>query len=345
MAGEIIQNVSGQQYEKVPNGETGDSIVQNADGTKSMATPRSAGNASYRSSTNTSTPPSSGQIRWNDGDQALATKLFIDNSDSDGIDYTTFLGNVKIGDAIYIQDQGDPNKYQYWNITNITSPSGYKEYDVTLLDAVGGNFGNNNKLLTSYRPQGGTLQNLATTVEAAQAPSPPLGTPEPTDEFLFVDNSNELVKIGLIRDIAAANVTDAFVSGTGTNIIATSTPKALEIFDSNFYSSAPGVIGYDSVTFTGLKVFVPLRFIVTCTVSIRSPGSTDFFFQIYAGNTPIGEQVDVSGDGTSRARNFTVRAFTQVMTPNDIIELRVSNNNDNITNITATMDIQFAGTT
>ena len=344
MAGELIENVSGNEYQKVANGAVGDTVIQNADGTKSMGASRSPGTVPYKVNMDTSTPPGSGEIRWDSAAQTVATEIYIDNISDEGVDYSLFASEVINGDGLYLQDQLDPGKYQYWSLDVVFSQPGYQRYKVTLISSAGADFTPGSKILVSFRPDAGILHTIADVSRGGGGP--PTGTPEASDEFLFYDiDDGGTAKLALIRDIAAANITDAFVSGSGSNIATTGTLAPLPIFTNNFYTSAVGVIARDIFQDEGFIINAPLRFVVTCTCSMRTNATDDFVFQIFSDNQPIGEELDVSGDGNQRARNFTLRAFTGVMTPGGKIELRVRNGGDTINSITATMDIQFAGVT
>ena len=123
----------------------------------------------------------------------------------------------------------------------------------------------------------------------------------------------------------------------------TGTPTALAVYNNTqtFYSSSPVLI--KTVGDTGLTSSAPLRFEVTCDLTVRTSGQTDFFAQIYAGGLPCGEIQDISGDGPSKAVYSSLTAFTHLLNVGDAIELRVWDGGETVANIIATMKVRLAG--
>ena len=189
--------------------------------------------------------------------------------------------------------------------------------------------------------------SIAKTVGGIQAQlnDQDLITPSVADEVLIFDQSDGFKpKITSLREIISLAYIDAFISGSdNSGIITTATPTALTVFNNTttFYSSSPILI--KTVGDTGFTTLAPVRYEVTCSVTVRTGGTTDFFAQVYAGGLPCGEIQDISGDGNSKAVYSGITAFTHLLNINDTIELRIWDSGETINDIVATMKIRFAG--
>src|SRR5262245_52404517 len=80
----------------------------------------------------TTAPPSSGQLRMNNADQTLPTKLYIHKSTAPGVDIGSALLAVKTGDLIYVQDKDDGSQWRlYTAAANAIDQTTYVEVTVT----------------------------------------------------------------------------------------------------------------------------------------------------------------------------------------------------------------------
>jgi hypothetical protein len=185
------------------------------------------------------------------------------------------------------------------------------------------------------------LQEFKSQLEEAVAGTiTPVGATT-ADLLPYVDSVTgaiEFTPVNLMLDSALVIATD---SGSGTSIVTSGTPTALPIFDTDFYSSTPAVT--DTAGDLGITLGVPSRFRVGITASVAAGVGNDFLFQVYVGGVACGRVVTVSGDGTGKLMNFAMQCISQVVTPTDTVELRVSNSGDTITSISADMFVQFAG--
>jgi hypothetical protein len=77
--------------------------------------------------------PGSGLFKWNNGTQASATVIFIDDNEASGQAVTTFIGQLEPGGYLFLQQADDATRWQHWRITSITDASGYTKFGVSLL--------------------------------------------------------------------------------------------------------------------------------------------------------------------------------------------------------------------
>lgn len=97
----------------------------------------SGGAAEYVFNTNTSAPPSSGQIRLNNATQSSATIIWVHNVTNGGVDLKRALETTPIGAKLVIQDQDDSSKYANYQVAGALIDGGtYWEIPITFL--VGG---------------------------------------------------------------------------------------------------------------------------------------------------------------------------------------------------------------
>jgi hypothetical protein len=76
-------------------------------------------------------PPSGGQVRANNADQTLATKLWIANITAPGNDAGNVLRQTKMGEQIYIQDKDDASRWQLYDVlADAIDRTGYVEIAV-----------------------------------------------------------------------------------------------------------------------------------------------------------------------------------------------------------------------
>ncbi len=81
--------------------------------------PNSGGllSSEYRFSTSiVKADPGSGRFRYDNAVHASVTEIFIDDINNDGVDISTLLGLIAIGDRLYIQQSDDASKFAVWNV-------------------------------------------------------------------------------------------------------------------------------------------------------------------------------------------------------------------------------------
>lgn len=109
--------------------------------------------------TATSGNPGNTFLLWNTVTQTAATQVNVSHINADGYDIDVLLALITTGTIFIIQDSGDSNIYQKWQVSATpVAQTGYFELPVTLLDSGGGgSFSNNtNVLFIVATPAGGT---------------------------------------------------------------------------------------------------------------------------------------------------------------------------------------------
>ncbi len=82
---------------------------------------------------------SSGQLRANDGDPGLATHLYIATTDAEGNDATTWLDTLA-NSRLKVSQQGASATYALYDVSSVTSNTGYRDLTVSLVNQSAGSF-------------------------------------------------------------------------------------------------------------------------------------------------------------------------------------------------------------
>jgi hypothetical protein len=103
--------------------------------------------------------PNNGTVYWNNAVQILATDLVFSHLTSNNIDVDLFLGFLKSGDTVVLQDATNSNNYQKWVLSaNPTVvPNTSVTYPVTLVTSAGTGttgFANNHNLIVVLQSVG-----------------------------------------------------------------------------------------------------------------------------------------------------------------------------------------------
>jgi hypothetical protein len=85
----------------------------------------------------TTAPPASGQVRLNNTDQTMATRLYISNLSAIGIDRSMILDLLTAGNTIILNDKDDATKAMKYQATSVSAQSGYYDIGVTLVESRG----------------------------------------------------------------------------------------------------------------------------------------------------------------------------------------------------------------
>jgi hypothetical protein len=101
--------------------------------------PRSASRlGEFNLNGNTSPPPASGQYRFDNADQTLATHLYIHSVTADSIDISLPLHYLVPGGKIYVQDKDDSLKHQIYTLVAVApppmGPTGYADLTVSFIE-------------------------------------------------------------------------------------------------------------------------------------------------------------------------------------------------------------------
>ena len=122
----------GGEGEPGPPGPPGEDGADGATGPPGPPGGSLAGHTSFTLNASTAEPPIGNQLRMNNATQHLATKLWIMETDTDGLDVTIGLMRVLAGHQIYIQDFDDSSKWIKYLVTaNAIDKGAYVEIAVT----------------------------------------------------------------------------------------------------------------------------------------------------------------------------------------------------------------------
>jgi hypothetical protein len=196
MSNEMFQQKAGQAkniVEQITNGDAGDVVTQNEDGSKSLKSSNSGvGSTTYRADSGITGPPDSGKVRWNNASQTSATQLFLSETNDNGSDLSNFLSNLEIGDAIAFQNNADSTNYQTWDVVGITDNGTDYTIDVTLLQSSGVDFttsGQGMKLIMVIQKGAGTVQVLnEVLIQSFKATSAPVvSSGDLTEIYTYAD--------------------------------------------------------------------------------------------------------------------------------------------------------------
>jgi len=94
----------------------------------------------WRYRTETSAPPSSGQIRFDNADISLATEFYLYETNDAGDDVSTFMTALMTeGSVIYIQDRGDASKFVMIELGTYVDDGAYRTFQIAaIIEGSGG---------------------------------------------------------------------------------------------------------------------------------------------------------------------------------------------------------------
>jgi hypothetical protein len=108
--------------------------------------------------TSTGAVPGTGDIRWNNATQTIATELYIDQLTQGSANMAAMIGMWFKGDRLLLMQDGSPANYQVWSISAAPSvSSGDWTVPVTLVTSAGTGttgFADNLKLVVGFRGAG-----------------------------------------------------------------------------------------------------------------------------------------------------------------------------------------------
>jgi hypothetical protein len=92
----------------------------------------------YKISTNTTPPPATGYVEYDNATQTSATIITVNDETQDGIDIEIFLSKISDGTPFVIQDKNDHLNYQIWEVNGTpTDNTTYWSIPVTLTSSGG----------------------------------------------------------------------------------------------------------------------------------------------------------------------------------------------------------------
>lgn len=100
----------------------------------------------WRYRTETSAPPSSGQLRFNNSDIESATVMWLHETNSDGTDMANFLDQLGVGAFLYIQDRTDAGNFIVVQIASNVDSGSYRTFSIALVELQGVTPSNNTQV-------------------------------------------------------------------------------------------------------------------------------------------------------------------------------------------------------
>jgi hypothetical protein len=91
----------------------------------------------WRFRTETSAPPASGQLRFNNSDIESATVLFLHETNADGTDMANFLEQLGVGSFLYIQDRSASENFILVQISSNTDNGVYRSFGIDIVEQQG----------------------------------------------------------------------------------------------------------------------------------------------------------------------------------------------------------------
>ena len=112
----------------------------NATGTKGWYDQPTGGGGSVQlkwkfDSSTSASDPGSGEFRLNNANPALATALYVNEEDEEGVDATTLLNALEADDRIFIQEQEDASKFILVDVVTVTDNGSWFTITFTVDDS------------------------------------------------------------------------------------------------------------------------------------------------------------------------------------------------------------------
>ena len=85
----------------------------------------------YNFSTSTSTPPLSGEIRFNNATYASVSEIYVSETDKNSVNIASLLNQVNNNSVLIFADSDDPTRYAYFSLTSQVDSGTYRTYTVS----------------------------------------------------------------------------------------------------------------------------------------------------------------------------------------------------------------------
>ncbi len=162
-----------------------------------------AGLGPWRYRTETSAPPASGQIRFDNIDIESATEIFLHETNADGTDMANFLAQLGEGSLLYIQERANSDNFIVVQITTNVDSGSYRTLGIDQVQQEGAVPSQNSEvgILAIGDPSpGATLPQFQYTADELLLPAgadwletTPAGGP-------FADTNNGAIRVILLDD-------------------------------------------------------------------------------------------------------------------------------------------------
>lgn len=122
------QGLNGDIGATGPQGPKGDTGPQGPVGPQGSSYNTFEFRADY---THFTAPPATGDIRFNNSDRKLATKLWVSDNTNSGVKVRNYLSMANSNDQIYVQTTNDAERFQIYTISSQPVQfTGYTEYTI-----------------------------------------------------------------------------------------------------------------------------------------------------------------------------------------------------------------------
>lgn len=153
----------------------------------------------WRYRTETTAPPSSGQIRFDDADIGAATEFYLHETNDNGSDVSAFLDLLMTeASVLYIQDRSDATKYVLIELGTSSDDGTYRTYQIAdILEGSGGEPSQNAAvtLITSSGSGGGSQTPWIANIDAAGFTLTDVGTIEVSEGPVDIIGSTEAASV------------------------------------------------------------------------------------------------------------------------------------------------------
>jgi len=126
-----------------------------------------AGLGPWRSRTEITAPPGSGQVRFNNADPEAATELYLHETNDNGEDLANFIALLEAGDVVYIQNTGDATQFIVVEVSTNTDNGAYVTLGIANVAQQGGAISQNTEVNVVASIAGGGAGSVVTGLTTA----------------------------------------------------------------------------------------------------------------------------------------------------------------------------------
>jgi hypothetical protein len=145
----------------------------------------------YTFSTATTSPPASGQLRFNNATYASATSIFVHETDRNSASVAALLGAIADGSPLLVIDENDPGAFAYFTLTSQTDNGSDRTLAVTHVASAGTLTGN---VSLTFAARGATGAPGAVTAASALVLEEQGSAPSATTNEIKLANVNNVLQ-------------------------------------------------------------------------------------------------------------------------------------------------------
>lgn len=168
----------------------------------------------WRYRTETTSPPASGQIRFNNADPELATELFIAETNDGGTDVSAFLALLTDGSLIYIQEQANSANFIIVEVDTNTDSGTFATIGIQAVVQQGAALSQNVRVIVVVNIVGDVIPDpLLLSDGSAAAPTYSFSGDPDTGVFLLGTNTLAFAAAGVAQFVIDNTSLSAVVAG------------------------------------------------------------------------------------------------------------------------------------